>query len=377
MTGSRYSRSGRYSQKGGNRRKPKKNYTFRSLDDKSWEALGRGLLNNDENISAVCNAVTLIADSIASLKPMLMRVDSLGKKTIIDRYDHPVWELLKKPCSYMDWSTFVSFILRSVLLYGNAYAVIREQELIPLSGRSVSVYVGERQLVYEASFPFGRQSQRLGSDEIIHFTSGARTEDGIMGIAPLDRCPSVRELATVMRDSVLIGFEQGVFPSLVFKVEDDDLEEEEIERLTAKLTQKCNAKDAFQRPLVISKNITTTDTKPTSNRDAQLIESRKMMVSEIARVYNLNESVLSQNEHATLANVREFAYLLHAHTLKPHIVRFQQAFSNALLEDNVELMLDQTEYTDGDINARRASVAQLTSEPILSADEAKQLLGIG
>ena len=175
-----------------------KGYSVRELDDASWNALGRDVLATDENISAVNNAITLIADSIASLRPQLMRVDANGRRTVIDRGDHPIWETLKRPCGWLNWSEFVSFIMRSVLLYGNAYAVISGRELIPINGRSVSCYTGDRSIVYEVAYPFGKQSQRLSGDQIIHFRTGALDNFGVCGVAPLDRSPSVRELAKTL-----------------------------------------------------------------------------------------------------------------------------------------------------------------------------------
>ena len=349
-------------------------FSVRSLDDASWEALGRDVLNNDENISAVNNAVTLIADSIASLRPQLMRVESGGKRVLIA--DHPVQKILKRPCSWLNWSEFTSFVMRSVLLYGNAYAVIEGQELIPLNGRSVSCYLGGSNIVYEASYPFGKQSQRLTSDQIIHFKTGALDNFGVCGLSPLDRSPSVRELASTMQEAVLMGFEQGVYPSLVLQIDDLQLSDDESERLQSRLSAKFNAKRAFQKPLVLGQKVTAKDVKPNSNREAQLIEARKFLVSEVARVFNINETLLSSLDKATLSNVREYMVMLHTHTLKPHIVRFQQAFSNALLEDDVELVLDQSEYTDGDINTRRESISKLVKEQVLTAEEAKQLLGL-
>src|SRR5690242_18616535 len=73
-----------------------------------------------ESLAAVTSCVGLIADSIASL-PASLTVD-----TPTGRAPAPTtaaaWRVLERPNSHQSWPAFVSWLVSSVLLYGNAVA---------------------------------------------------------------------------------------------------------------------------------------------------------------------------------------------------------------------------------------------------------------
>ena len=350
---------------------------IRSIDDASWQALGKGIVGRDENLAPAINqAVTLISGSIASLRPMLMEVDDTGKRKLVDK-GHPVWRLLRKPCDWLTWSEFVSEIIRDILLYGNSYVVVKDNQLIPVEPSGVQCRTGQTQLVYHVTYQFPRHmTETVSAEMMLHFKSGALDTFRVCGIAPLDRTPSIRELADAMQTAVITGYKQGVYPSLVVQIMDEKLSDEDAERLHDRLQRRFSAVNGFQKPLVIGQKFSVTDAKPASNKESQMLEGRRYLVSEVARVFNISETLLNKLDNATLANVREYSKQLHTYCLKPHITRFQQTF-NQLLEDGIELILDQREFTEGDTLERRQSILDLYKNKLITDMEARELLDLG
>ena len=62
-------------------------------------------------------------------------------------------------------------------------------------------------------------------------------------------------------------------------------------------------------------------------------------------------------------------------SIQSHIVRFQETFTNALLEDGVQLVLDTQQLTHGDILDRQKQIIQMFKAGIfgeVTDDEARQ-----
>lgn len=355
--------------------KPSRGDSVRSIDDTSWEALGKGYVYPDENLSPAINqAITLISGAIAALRPTLMHIDPTGKRRLVD-VSHPVWMLLKKPCSWLSWSEFVSEIIRDTLLHGNSYVVIKDDQLIPVDHSGVQCRTGSTQLVYHVTYNFPKQtSETVSADKILHYRSSALDSFRACGVPPLDRTNSLRELAMEMSKAVISGYKQGVYPSLLVQMDDQKLSDEDTARLYQQT--KNRFKDSFGKPMIVGSKITVSDVKPASNRQAQMVESRSYLVSEVARVFNISETLLNRLDNATLANVREYTKQFHTFTLKPHIARFEQTFTNGLLEDDIHLVLDQREFTEGDTLERRKSVLELRKAKIITAKEAREMLDL-
>ena len=304
-----------------------------------------------------------------------MQVDASGKRIPVT--SHPVLKLLKSPCSWLTWAEFVSTIMRDVLLTGNSYVVNKDDQLIPVAPSGVQCRQGSRQLVYTVTYQFPKyEVENVPQDRILHFRSGALKTDRACATAPLNRTPSLRVLADAMSNAVITGYQQGVYPSLVIQYEDQNLNDDDHKQLQARLRRDFSASNNFQKPMITSKKVSVADVKPASNRQSQMIESRAYLVSEVARVFNISETLLNKLDNATLANVREYSKQLHTYCLKPHIVRFQQTF-NRLLEDGVELVLDQREFTEGDTLERRKSIVELYTNGLITDVDARELLDLG
>ena len=165
-----------------------------------------------------------------------MTCEPAGQRKLVDN-NHPAWRYLRRPCSWLGWSSWVSTIMQDVLLRGNGYAVIDGDQLIPVS--DVSCHAGNTQLVYDVSytFPYKRGKYRVFADEILHFRNSFLDSFKLCARPNLELNPSLKELAKSMTSALLMSYRQGIYPSLVLQLTDEDLEEEDSDRICKKLEE--------------------------------------------------------------------------------------------------------------------------------------------
>jgi HK97 family phage portal protein len=66
------------------------------------------------------------------------------------------------------------------------------------------------------------------------------------------------------------------------------------------------------------------------NNEAQFLESRKFQVAEICRIYRVPPHLVGDLEHATFSNIEHQSISFAMHTIRPWLVRIEQAMNRAL-----------------------------------------------
>ena len=69
------------------------------------------------------------------------------------------------------------------------------------------------------------------------------------------------------------------------------------------------------------------------NNEAQFLETRKFQVSEICRIYRVPPHLVGDLEHATFSNIEHQGISFAVHTIRPWLVRIEQAMNRALFSD--------------------------------------------
>ena len=69
------------------------------------------------------------------------------------------------------------------------------------------------------------------------------------------------------------------------------------------------------------------------NNEAQFLETRKFQVSEICRIFRVPPHLVGDLEHATFANIEHQSISFAVHTIRPWLVRIEQAMNKALFSD--------------------------------------------
>ena len=113
------------------------------------------------------------------------------------------------------------------------------------------------------------------------------------------------------------------------------------------------------------------------NNEAQFLETRKFQVDEICRIYRVPPHLVGNLEHATFSNIEHQSIDFAVHTIRPWLVRIEQAMNRALLSDQekgrffVQFNIDG--LMRGDYKSRMEGYAIARQNGWMSANDIREL----
>jgi len=293
---------------------------------------------------AVAGCVRLITDSISTLP-----IDSYGTNAAGERVEvtKPRW--LKNPTTDLDFTSWCTQILTSLLLHGNAYCVVTRSgativEIVPVEPDLViATRVGGRKAYLVRGKEF--------NGEILHIT-GMMLPGADAGISPLEYA----------RQSIGLGLQAQDFGSDQFQsslnmpgvIETPGRMNPDQMSAMAQAWRKARTKRGRGLPGVLEGGATW---KPTgvTNEQAQFLQTRQWTAAEIAaQVYMVDPSDLGipvAGTSLTYANLEQRSIRRLQVTLLPWIVRIENAIS-ALLPQPRYVKFNVDGLLRGDSSAR-------------------------
>ena len=282
-------------------------------------------------VSAVYACVALIGGAIASLPlPIYRRTDG-GR----ERANHPVWWLLnEQPHPDMSAAAFWEYLLTANLLYGDAFAeIVRTSPntnavrwLRPLHPRCVQVDCLEKDngLVYTVTDPDGDEPTRtiLGAD-MLHIPGVGF--NGKRSLSPVRHAARNAVGIALAADEWSAGFFQnGARPDFALTT-DGTLKPEQIDSLRDQWANRHAGAANRGKPVVMQGGLNVQPlTVPAE--DAQLIETRRMQVEDIARIYGVPPHMIGLTTASTSwgSGIEQQAIGFVRFTLQRHLARIEQ-----------------------------------------------------
>jgi HK97 family phage portal protein len=313
----------------------------------------------------VYGCVRLITDSISTLPVDAYRRTGEDAKEEIAK---PLW--LSQPTVDLDFTSWCTQVLTSLLLHGNAYiAVMRSEgrivELVPLDPTKVLVRRDRGRKVYIiAGMPY--------TGEILHL-KGLMMPGSDVGLSPIEYA----------RQSIGLGLASVKFGAQFFEGEGNMPGVIEMPGRAQPETMKAIA-DSWRRrrreggrglPGVLQEGATW---KPTgvTNEQAQFLATRQFTAAEIAgQMFMVDPTELGigvQGQSLTYANLEQRNARFVRVTLLPWIVRLERALASLMMNDSyVKLNVDG--LLRGDSLARAQSYELLAGIGVLTVDEIRDL----
>ena len=324
---------------------------------------------------AVYGCVRLITDSISTLPTIVYDVSSTGVKTEIPK---PLW--VKQPTIDLDFGSWCSQLLTSLLLHGNAYiSVTRDAsanvvEAIPLDPSRVRVMREQGRKVFYVDGIMSRA-------EIVHI-AGLMMPGADAGLSPID----------CARESIGLGIAAQAYGNNYFETDGNMSGVIEIPtKVTpgglkdiAEVWQRKRSRRHRGLPGVLDGGATW---KPTgvSNEAAQFLATRNYSAAEVCgQLFMVDPSDLGiavNGTSLTYANLEQRNARRVQVTLLPWIVRIEEAVSTLLrgsqhIKFNVDGLMRadmagrwQSYKTASDINATAAAIGQ---PPVLLTSEMRE-----
>ncbi len=360
----------------------RKKQETRSATDASWEQIGTvapmGAMSARmaENLSAVSAAVDLISTSIASCPAYLYRIDAAGRRTEL-----PPAPWMKSPNRHQTWSDLIAFMLRQALLHGNSLVWCHENdrdevdELRPMPWTHASWQLKDGNMTWsfaDAEGVWGPAGTRyvLGQGEVMHLKDAC--DSAYIGVSRLRRAADVFRQADKANGAAERLYTDAVRPSGALTT-------------TSALTSesRSNLRDMLKgftasggRTAMILDNGLKWESFTINAEDAELLESRRFSVEEVARVFNVPPHLLGEMSKASY-NVAESSRRAFAQTcLLPWTVRLEQAFQNSVLPRGQRLTIDLEGIQRADAQAQWTAWEKAVNAGILSVDEVRDFVGM-
>lgn len=322
-------------------------------------------------LTAVFACVRIISESMASLPLKIYRRTGTGKE---EARDHPLWRLLHDaPNDEMTAMQFRETLQSHILLWGNAYAYVgwdamgQPKELYPLMPNVTRVQRGHRgdRLVYTTTLPTG-EHRRLDPKSVLHIRGLGW--DGVTGYSPIQMAREAIGMGLAAEEFGARVFGQGTHLGGVVE-HPESLSEPAYQRLKTSMEEKYQGLGKSHLLLILEEGAKFEKIGIPPN-EAQWIDARKFQIQEIARIYRVPPHMLADLERSTHTNIEHQAMEFVTQTLRPWLVRWEQAIKQRLItndEYSAEHVVEG--LLRGDIQARYNAYSIGRQNGWLSADE--------
>lgn len=287
-----------------------------------------------ESISSVYACVAAISETIGSLPLHLYRrVADEGRERAPD---HPLYRVLHDaPNERQSALEFREQMQAAVLLRGNAYAQItlgsdgQVRELLPLHPDRVQVLeLDSGRLAYDVADSQGRQ-RRFLQEEIFHLRH--RSSDGVLGVSPVQAAREVLELALSERDHGVHSFRNGTRLSGVLQT-DGQIDPGAFKGIQ-QLWQAAYAGTGNAARVAVLGGGLKFEPMSMTLEDAEWISARQFSVEEVCRLFRVPPTMVGDLRHGNYSNSVEMTRVFVTHTLRRHLVMWEQAVSRQLLTE--------------------------------------------
>lgn len=231
-----------------------------------------------------------------------------------------------------------SFILREtllahLLLYGNAYCQIirtgrdKIDSIYPLLPDKMEVDRDAGGLLTYTYTTSDGKRWRLDSRDVLHIPGLGF--DGVMGYSPIALEKSAIGLGIAAEEYGSKFFSNGARPSGILTHPNTV---KDPAALRASWNAAYGSSSNASRVAVLEEGMTFV---PLSlpNNEAQFLETRKFQVSEICRIFRVPPHMIGDLDRATFSNIEHQSIDFAVHTIRPWLVRIEQAINRALFSD--------------------------------------------
>ncbi len=289
----------------------------------------------EEAISAstVWACVRLIAETIASLPLVLYRVEG---KTKHKATENPLyWLLHTEPNRIMSSFQWIETEQARLLLHGNSYGEIetnRRGEIIgiwPIHAVNVQPYVENNYKFHKISLKNGSTTV-LPDEKVLHIPGFGI--NGLTGLSPITTNKGAIGLAMAAEKFGISLFDNGVRSSGALK-HPGRLSQEAIVNLRQSFSENYAGTDNAGKPMVLEEGMEWQSLSMTPD-DAQMLETRKFQVSEVARIFNVPPHMIGDLERATNNNIEQQSLEFVMYSLRSWLVRWERELNRKLIAPN-------------------------------------------
>jgi HK97 family phage portal protein len=327
--------------------------------------------------SAVYACVRVLSETVASLPLFLFRKEKRGSAKATE---HPLYEVLHDlPNGEMTSFNFREVMMTSLLLYGNAYArIIRDKaghvkELWYLKPTYMEVErdSATKKIKYTYSDDKDNKSYTYKPEQIFHIVGLGY--DGIKGLSPIDQAREAVGLALATEEYGARFFGNGARPGGVLEHPGAVKDPEKLRESWNKVYQ--GAKNS-NKVAVLEEGMKYHEIG-LSPEASQFLETRKYQLNEICRIFRVPPHLVGDLERSTFSNIEHQSIDFVTHTIRPWLVRWEQAIYKSLLNEQERSLYYAKFNVDGllrgDFATRTQGYATARQNGWMSVNEIREL----
>jgi HK97 family phage portal protein len=321
-------------------------------------------------INSVWACVSLISDTISALP-----VDTYIRRDGIAYPYRPRPSWVARPDAMINSVSFWQQAMISLLLDGNAFIRIFRD---PITGQILSMMVlnpmkvsvsrranGTKRYTYT-----GEDGKDLSSDDMLHITGSILMPGDIRGKSTVDSLKENLGLSMSLESFAARFFGQGSVTNGVIEYP-GALTAEQAENLSKSFDRQHKGYRKAHKTGILSGGATF---KPTqvANDQAQMLDSRRLAVEDVARIFRVPSDMIGLNNGGQSYNSVEMKMISFVtHTLRPWLAKLEDAFS-ALLPDTAYLAFNTDDLLRGDYATRIEGYAKMLQNGVLSTNEVRR-----
>jgi HK97 family phage portal protein len=332
---------------------PEKRWTVDSAEAALYFAQARaasGVMVSAENVltfSAVLACVRVLAESVASL-PLITyrRLSDGGKERALN---HPLYSVLHdSPNDDMTSMQWRETSMAHCVLWGNCYSEIvydgggRVRELWPLLPQFMRVERKNDAILYHYEEP-GKRPIVYEAWQILHVPG--LSMNGLIGMSMISIARDAIGLGLTLNEYGGRQFANGTRAGGVLE-SPGQLSEDAYKRLKESFQAEYGGAANAGKTVLLEEGVTF---KPITmpNDDAQFLQSRKFQVEEVARIFRVPLHKINSLEHATFSNIEHQSIEFVTDTLRPWLVRWEQALAHKLISQRERGRVFSEHLVDG------------------------------
>lgn len=318
-------------------------------------------------VVAFWSAVSLISDTIATLP-----VDSFIRRDGDRRPYRPRPAWVDQPDVDQTRQAHYQQVLVSLLVSGNSYTRIFRNSngdvvnLVVLDPLTVKV---QRSALGRKIFNIDGEDKALTSDDVIHITD--LIEPGALtGMSRVERLKEALGLSSAMQSFAARFFGQGATTQGIIEFP-GNLTPDQAKNLRDGFDSAHRGFRRAHKTGVLSGGATYKQTTVAPDQ-AQMIESRRFAVEEVARAFNIPLSMMGVPGTQSYASVEQNAIQFVTHTLRPYIEKLEWAYSR-LLPNEAFLKFNVDGLLRGDFNSRISAYSIGLQSGFMSVNDVRKL----
>jgi HK97 family phage portal protein len=289
--------------------------------------------NTAMNSTAVYACVRILAESIASLPLPVYKRNKGGEKERDPT--HPLYTVLHDQANTeMTAFTLKELLMSHLCTWGNAYAEIewdgagRIKGLWPLPpDKTWPERNPSTKLIEYKTILSDGSGVTLSYDRVFHIPGLG--SDGLVGYSPIRMSREAIGLSLAAEEFGSRFFGNGAQLSGVLE-HPGKLGDKAVEHLRESFEEKYTGLSRAHRLMILEEGMKY-NRIGIPPEDAQFLETRKFQLNEIARIFRVPPHLIGDLDRATFSNIEHQSIEFVVHTLRPWLVRWEQAIIMKLL----------------------------------------------